>query len=251
MVAQQRELHRLAAAVGDAADAQRVGLGDALVGEHAQQVLGVADLVALVGEMRPAPLAPRRGGIRAAAGVAEPARRVGHDREAQLREVDVVVVEGRPSVAIAGAGLEGGLALAPAVQEDDRGEGAVAAGGKGHVGVQRRAVPAGHPGGGAGSGAEERSVLRRAGVPEGQRRGRRSGGGQSEGGGGRERGRQGPAMHGGSLPRGQVRPYLSAAAARRRRRWVQPQAPPTSTITAMATAAPADAKRCSAPLPIT
>ena len=50
-VAQQRELQGRAAAVGDARGPEGAGVGDALVDEQAEQVLDVAHLVALVGEV--------------------------------------------------------------------------------------------------------------------------------------------------------------------------------------------------------
>jgi hypothetical protein len=73
-VAQHRELQRLAAAVGDAGGAERVGARDALVDEQPEEVLHVADLEALVGEVHPPARAVRGARVRHAARAPEAAR---------------------------------------------------------------------------------------------------------------------------------------------------------------------------------
>ena len=74
-VAQPGEVEALDAAVRDARHAERVGLRHALVDQQAEQVLRVARLVAMVGEMDPAGVAARaRARVGPAARAAEPAR---------------------------------------------------------------------------------------------------------------------------------------------------------------------------------
>ena len=183
LVVEERELHALAAAVGDPGDADRVRLRDPLVGEPAQQVLGVPGLEASVREADVALRAGTRGSAAgSAAGVAEAARRVVQDGVAELGVVVVVVVEGGGAVALGRARLEVGLAAAPAVEHHDRRERAVALRGQGHVRVERDAVPGRDALGGALRRAEANAVLRLAGVPERLRRRR--------GCGGRERGHE-------------------------------------------------------------
>ena len=82
-------------------------------------------------------------------------------------EVDVVVVVVAASAALRRCRLEAGLAPAPAVHHDERGERSVARRRQRHVHVERHAVEARHALGVARRGAEQRAVLRRAGMPEG------------------------------------------------------------------------------------
>ena len=86
-----------------------VGHDDALVDEQAQQVLGVAGLPALVGEMYVGPRGRSALGraervLRRSARAAEAARGVVDDRVAAPCEEVVVVVEGGGAVGIAAAG---------------------------------------------------------------------------------------------------------------------------------------------------
>ena len=91
-VPQRGELHALAAAVGAAGHADLLGLDQVLVGQQAGQVLGVAGLVAGVGQVDPA--------LRAAGRVGRAARR---GRAARLAEAASGVVE--DGVAPVGPGL--------------------------------------------------------------------------------------------------------------------------------------------------
>ena len=93
-VGQHRELHRGAAAVGDAGHPELVGARHELVDELGQQPLDVARLVALVVEVDPAALAAGRARVRHAARAPEAARRRQHDRVALARELHRVVARG-------------------------------------------------------------------------------------------------------------------------------------------------------------
>ena len=193
-------------------DAERVGLGDALVDEQAEQVLRVVRLVALVGEVDPA---ARAAGVvarrRRAARVAEPARRVVDDRVALLREADVVVVVGgRAAVALGRGRLEVALVAALAVQHRDRRERAVAGRRQRHVDVERDAVEGRHALVAVGAGQKRTPFCGVQVRPSGSARRSRRGRAKARRRPWTPRRRQVCASSGASLPQGCARTYQRA-----------------------------------------
>ena len=168
-VPQECELHRLQPAIARAGHADPVAVRDALIDQLPEQVLRVAQLKALVGEVEPAPVAGRRGPRRRhAARAPEPARGVVDDGVAVLRVVDVVVVVGLRARWVPGrvGRLEARLRAGEAVEDHDRRERPGAVGGQRHVDVERHAVEASDSLRVGDGRAEADAVLRRARVAE-------------------------------------------------------------------------------------
>ena len=132
---QHGQLEGLAGAVGDAGD-RYLGPDEAFVDQLTGEVLGVTDLVALVGQVDPAfgtGRCPRPGRGRPA-GVAETPGRVHEHGVALGGHGDVVDVP-----VIAGA-LPVGLGSAQTMEHDDQGEGSPTRRREGYVGIERDAV---------------------------------------------------------------------------------------------------------------